>query len=228
MKKFNHNELLDIAYFVGAMQTDGCLSIYFHKSSNKFRYKMDMYIGEKSLPMLCNVQKILKKVFDRNISIYKQRKKKVYCLTTSVKNLMPIFEKLDIQTFSQIQIPHWIKKNIKYFGAFLAGVIDGDGNITIKRKKYPMCYIRIFSNVKLLELLKNLERYFNCKTHNKLKISKSYFEHRCNKKEFSCYIHGFYVSNKNKELFKKYILPYIQLNHKKETLSNFIETRYNK
>lgn len=228
IESYTKKQRLDIAYFIGAMQTDGCLSIYFSKSKKIYKYKFEMGVGEKSLPMLRHVISILADVFDRKVSIVKRKNLNLYRFQTTVKQLMATFEDLGITTFKQVDAPDWVRDDINYFGAFLAGVIDGDGNVTIKRKSYPLCYIRIFAEECLSELMNLIEKHLNCETHFKLNHIKSYFKRDYNEKIFSCYSHGFYVSTKNKDVFKKYVLPHLQLEYKREQIANYIETRYNK
>ena len=51
-KSMNKLHNREIAYFIGAMQTDGCLTSYLCKSRDIIRYKLYMGVGSKSLPML--------------------------------------------------------------------------------------------------------------------------------------------------------------------------------
>lgn len=115
------------------------LSIFLKKKV--YKYKLEMGVGEKLLPMLRKVVSILDDVFGRKVSISKRKNLNLYRFQTTVKNLMEQFRSFDIKTFKQVTAPDWINSNINYFGAFLAGVIDGDGNITITRKSYPMCSV---------------------------------------------------------------------------------------
>lgn len=118
--------------------------------------------------------------------------------------------------------PLWIIDRKHLAGAYLAGVIDGDGDIRIKRKKYPQCAIRITSSKPQLSLSKFIRFVLGCSvsiTHMKRKVFIKMSRKFVNGEY---YVLEFLVSSKNKDFIKRFVLPEISLKWKKEKLTKFL------
>lgn len=113
--------------------------------------------------------------------------------------------------------PSWIDHE-KFFGPYIAGVIDGDGSIRIKRPEYPQCYVDITSASEPEELRIAIENYLNCF---------SSFRH-VKRGDESWYRLQFLVSKKNVEVIEKFVYPHIQIKHKREVLEKYFEIKKNK
>ncbi|MFH0875653.1 MAG: hypothetical protein V1859_06970 [archaeon] len=216
----------NLAYWVGVAQTDGYFKKQFVKSTSRTRFYVVLGVGKKSLPMLNKFKQISNEVFmvkgntflSLSYNKYHKIEYKFGC-----NRLIPFFNQLNILFSEPLTPPTWIVPSKRLFGAYLAGVIDGDGDIRITRPKYPQCYIRITSKLKSSELLKVLSEFLSCSVkcnyHQKLNI----FEGR----QFigKTYITEFRVSKKNFEFFKKFVYPHIVILHKKEKLRNFMKIK---
>ncbi|NIP40928.1 MAG: hypothetical protein GTN39_05415 [Candidatus Aenigmarchaeota archaeon] len=172
--------------------------------------------------MLRRIQKIIASELQRNVKITKkscmQDYNPVFGLELNIKTLLPKFKEMGI---NKKTIPKWIKYNYKMFGAYLAGVIDGDGDITIKRPKYPQCRVRITSGKVLSETKKLVEKHLNCKCNIESYVVSTYSLPRAKVKEGIGYKHYFYISPKNVSIFKRYVYRYLQIAHKRATLERF-------
>ena len=108
----------EFAYFVGVMQGDGSYGTYIDRVKNKFRTcltlcAIDLEMVEKSV-------KIFNETFHKNVTIYRRKKDNLFGFSTSVKNLIEVFNKLEIDFHDPPKPPLWIKNNIEYFGSYLA------------------------------------------------------------------------------------------------------------
>jgi hypothetical protein len=154
----------DFAYWVGVAQSDGYFKKITHKKTKVIRYFISLRIGLKSIPMQNKFieisQKILKikgcKSYYKNGEGFDQFDYQFGC-----KNLLLLFKQLKLN-FSQLIPNKFIIKNKKMFGAYLAGIIDGDGDVRLKRPQYPQCIIRITSSKKPIELMKNIKLILKC------------------------------------------------------------------
>jgi hypothetical protein len=158
--KFKSNNL---SYLIGALQGDGCFCKYYaNDRNNRKTLRHVIRMEAMDLEMVKKVQETFNKIFNRNVKIYKGFDG-VYEIKYLVKTLIPIFKKLDIRIKDPPIPPKWVNGNINFFGPYLAGVIDSDGSICIKRPQYPQCNIKIYSGHPQLELKKSIERHFKCK-----------------------------------------------------------------
>jgi hypothetical protein len=209
----------EIAYFAGVVQSDGKFSVYGVKKHGKTYKRADFGIRTRalSLPMTEKFCEILEKYFIRRISITKTRRGE-FDAHTSINKLIKIFEKLEILP-KELIIPSWTENNIRLFGPYLAGLIDGDGNIRIKRPKYPQCAIRIISeeNPKKLKML--IIKLLKCGAHFARYRRESVIDGRMIIGNY--YVLEFYATKKNVININKYILPYLSIRHKKDLLENF-------
>lgn len=103
-----------------------------------------------------------------------------------------------------------ISKSLIEFCHDLAQIIDTNGRILIKRPKYPQCEIRIkISTLRKAKKYKNkIEKTLRCKV-SILKEDNSYYL-------------DFYISIKNQDLIKSFVLP--KLSKYRERISRFINS----
>ena len=171
--------------------------------------------------MIKKFREIFNYYFNRNVSIQKDKNKNRFSFRTSINRLLTEFTQLEILP-KNISPPQWIQ-NIELFGAYIAGLIDGDGNICIKRPKYPQCRIRITNERKQKELAFFIQKIFNCSTTLTPVKKDSVLNGR--KIHGEAYDLEFYVSKKNIYYIKKFVYPYIQIKHKRKTLERFFKIK---
>ena len=214
----------ELAYWTGVAQSDGYFKQYKEKRKGKFIDRCNIVLGvkEKSFPMLYRFQKISRFIFKTNGNFH-INKKDVAIFSIRVKNFIEKFKELNINFSDPPKPPKWCVDNQKFFGAYLAGVIDGDGDIRISRKEYPYCAIRITSGKEQKELRDSIINSLKCGC-NHIKESKKC---KIDGREFIGTSHRieFYVSSKNYELVEKYILPEITIPHKKRIIDRFIKLK---
>jgi len=213
-----------LAYWVGVAQSDGYFKKYRSKATKNILYWLSLDVSESSLPMLKKFQVLSTKLFSRNASIFKRGTRHVWSYHIGIGKLLPIFERLDISFSCQPKPPLWCRGEPKFLGAYLAGLIDGDGDIRIKRKRYPQCVVRITSGFRQLELAKTIRETLQC--------SVSIISRKGERVLKGRKIHGawsemeFYVSSKNHELIKQFVLPHLMLLYKKVKLETFIGSKW--
>lgn len=217
MKSSNVNE--DIAYFIGVLHTDASIFDYTFRGTIRSRYSLE--IGEKSIPMLNRIRQIFNKRFNRSSKMRIRShlgENPTFLIELNIKNLKEEFHKFKID---KNKIPIWIQNDKVYFCAYLAGVIDGDGDIRIKRPKYPQCQIRITAGERLSKLMELIQRHLNCSCGLETAIVSTYSLPRAKSKFGIGYRHYFYVSPKNIDTIKRLVYPLIQIKHKREKLRIF-------
>jgi len=208
-----------LAYWIGIVQTDGYLKKYLDKTGGykRFKYFIVMHVVT-SLPMLKRFQKISLRLFNRKAKIHKF--KKGWVCKIGVTKLLPFFEELDINFSKPPKPPSWCLERPGFFGAYLAGIIDGDGTVDIKRPRYPQCAIQISSDQLPIDLKKAIKNCLNCGVNN------FYRERWANIDGRFIYSHEnrteFYLSSKNYLFFQGYVLPWISLHHKRYKISTFV------
>lgn len=216
----------EISYFIGVLHSDGCIYNFYDKKDKFIRHRFSIGVEEKSLPMVEKVQKIMKEQFKRNVKILSRGKNEYgnncFYLQTGINRLLPRFSLLEI---NKNFLPKTIMHNKKLFCAYLAGLIDGDGTICIKRPKYPQCNIRIASekNSKYLKIL--IEKFLNCKCWINKVIVDSLMGKPLRKVHGSCFNYNFYLSSKNLKDFKDNVYPFIQIKHKKNIIEKFFRMK---
>jgi len=214
----------ELAYWTGVVQSDGTLKKYPVKSRKHPRYEISLTVSEKSLPMLFKFQEICKNVFNRSVKVFKLEKRNVWTLNIRVKSLLDAFHKLDIRFNKSFNSPTWCLGNPELFGAYLAGIIDGDGSVTLtKRRKYLYCLMRIYSGNEEKELADHLKKILNCGVSVHKRTKKSYFAKENRIIDGTWYELHFLVSKKNYKFLKEFVLPNISLNYKKEKIKSFIQ-----
>jgi hypothetical protein len=206
----------ELAYWVGVVQTDGCLS----------QNRISLAVKDVSLPMIEKFTKISQNIFHIQNTI-KQRSRNevdVKFIRFSATKYLKYFKKLDIKFGDPPEPPSWIVQNSNFFGSYLAGVLDGDGCITITKSPYRRCLIRIISGEEQTILAKCIENILNCSTYFSHRKATKFFHNR--KIRGSWVELGFTVSLKNYEFIKKFLLCNLAIVHKKEKLTNFIVDKY--
>ena len=138
------------------------------------------------------------------------------------KNLLKLFCKLKID-FKQVHPPDWILKNSALFGSYLAGVIDGDGDVRIKRPKYPQCCIRVHSRRRLFKLEESIKNFLKCGVSSITREKQNVFVGNTFNSR-GC-VTEFSLSSKNITFFREFVIRYIAINHKKELLERYIMKR---
>lgn len=197
-----------IAYFLGVLHSDGCIYQFFDKKEKRIRYRLLFKgISERSLPMLKECQVILASELNRSLNI--RRSKKGYF------NMETCINKLPWLIINNYDIPIEIRKNSTLFGAYLAGIIDGDGHVHIKHnrdRKIPQGVIKIASAEPLREIRALIEEHIHCSVN--FEFTKSQ-----NGQGYKTY---FYISYKNINFLENFILPYLKIIHKRKKLTDFI------
>ena len=161
---------------------------------------------------------IFNKEFRKNVTILKRRDRELFVIQTSVNKLLKTLNYLEIIP-KKFHAPKWIN-NLNLFGAYLAGLIDGDGDVRIRRKNYPQCAIRITKGVKDIILIDQIKNFLNCNVSCYHVTTKSILNGR--KIIGRAFRIEFLVSSKNKELFKLYLLPFLRIVHKKQIIFNYL------
>jgi len=208
----------EISYMIGALQGDGCLTKYFVKErEDRITLRHVIILEAIDLEMVKKVKEIFERTFSRKRKIYKRSEGR-FGFTFGVKTLLNEFKELDIDFKDPPKPPQWIKNRIDFFGPYLAGLIDADGDVRIKRPKYPQCAIRITSGHPQKYLKEFVEKNLNC--------CASITEEKSFNKQWIMWNHGFslefLVSSKNFDNIKQYILQYIQRPRKKLIIERYL------
>ncbi|MEK6910039.1 MAG: hypothetical protein AABW61_03115 [Candidatus Aenigmatarchaeota archaeon] len=212
----------ELAYFIGVMQGDGYFGSYpvYDRGRTEMRHVLSLKV--KDAEMVTKIQSIWLSIFGRKRKIHLRPCGRLE-LTVAVKTLLEIFKKLDIDFKDPPKPPGWVKEDIKFFGPYLAGVIDADGDVHIKRPQYPQCLIRITSGHPQLELEKSIKDILGC--------GAAIYERYMYVKQWGIICHSFrlhfLVSSKTIHSFTKHVLPYIQIPRKKDKILKYIKTTSN-
>lgn len=211
----------ETAYWIGVLHSDGKRICYYIRKKNKryLRWEIALEVGPKSFPMLERFVQIFESKFARKLKIHRLSNGK-YKMGTSVKKLIETFEKLNIH-FHGTMIPLWISENHEFFGAYLAGRIDGDGDIRIKgkRRPTPQCVIRISDGSPQTELKSAIEKHLRCKVLITKRSVESVYKGRTIKGTW--YPLEFLVSRKNVDFVMRCVLPNLTIPHKRLKLEKY-------
>jgi len=202
---------VNLAYLIGVLHSDGCIYAFNDRKRNKKITRLNLTIGEKSIPMAEKFRNILQTYCGINVKLRKSHYKNSYQIQTSINRSRNIFE-----SWRKEELIEPIKSDIELFGGYLAGLIDGDGHIKIKHNKdriLPQCVVRISSDHPLTNLKESMKELFNCKIHH------------YKDKRSACVDTCFYISNKNTKLFYKFVYPHITLPHKINKLDKFLRLK---
>lgn len=204
----------DIAYFIGVLHSDGYIYVFNDKKRNRRQIRLGLEIGTKSITMGLKFKKILLDYFGKSVNLRQRPNKTTLNLQTSINKFWNI-----LKNWNDGKIPEDIKNDKVLFGAYLAGLIDGDGHIKIKKdikgRVIPQCVVKIASNRPLEDVKNLIEFYMNCKVHFEFK--------NIGKGVNTC----FYISKKNTEFFKNYIYPNMVMPYKLNRLQNFFKLKKN-
>ncbi|MFH1520130.1 MAG: hypothetical protein ABID61_00650 [Candidatus Micrarchaeota archaeon] len=210
-----------LAYFLGALNSDGTFYNFFYKKRNRIIYRIRFQVGEKSLPMLNFIQKIFELEFNRSLTICKDEINSygtgIYSIGTSVNSMLVVLDELGI---IKGNIPEHIRSDTHLFCAYLAGLIDGDGDIRIKRPKWPQCEIRITVGKPDDNLIKLISFHLKCSARIEKFSCEPTIEGR--KIQSTGYRHCFYLSKKNMTNFMEFVFPFIQLEYKKQKVMDYL------
>jgi len=150
----------EVAYWLGVLHSDGKRVCYAVRKNGQlyFRWELALEVGPKSLPMLKKFKWIFDSKFRRKLKIHRLSSGK-YKIGTSIKRLIGELEALEVD-FCGTSIPSWVADNPELFGAYLAGRIDGDGDVRIKgyKRRTPQCAIRIHDKTPQMELKSTIEK----------------------------------------------------------------------
>lgn len=215
--------LEELSYWIGIVQSDGSFSKYLE--GKKERYRVSMGVGPKSINMLRRFVNSSQKLFWRKTKIWKMNDRDSYIAHISVNSILHVFENFSIKFGDPPTPPAWMKTNISFFGPYLAGVIDGDGDIRIRRPKYPQLAIRITSGKHPGVLTDSIRSILNCGVSISRQERYSVLQGR--HIHGKCHVLEFVVSHKNIELFKKFVLPHILIPHKKSRIEQFMNSNLN-
>lgn len=210
----------DLAYWIGAVQTDGCLYKYSEKGRRRIRHMISFDVSKNSLPMLIKFKELSELIFKRKSGIWKT-KRGSFAFHIRVTDLLETFKNLDVKFKDPPKPSLWIIEKPEFLGAYLAGVIDGDGDVRTKRPKYPQCAIRISSGHAQTKLQDVIEEKLKCETTMSKVYKKGYLSGKVI--EGSAYSLEFLVSSKTYEFFEDFVLPYIQLSYKKMIIKDYIK-----
>jgi hypothetical protein len=207
----------DFAYWLGLVQADGFISNYKLKNSEHEIFEFGLE----------TISEILAKEFSKGLMAFGRKcsviktKRSTYRCRTSVKEIIHELRSMNIKLREKEYLPvEKIRHSDSLFGAYLAGVIDGDGDVRIKRPAYPQCMIRVSSGSKQQELSDIIRNKMQCSVSER---SRTATRHGSN---MHWYELEFLVTSKNVMFIKNFLMPYIKLKYKKEKIGNFIETRW--
>lgn len=215
----------DFAYWIGVVQTDGFLKKLYRKNRNKVTYYIGLGVGNKSKPMLNKFITLSKSLFEINGSFFNGVSKEGFETSQFIfgcTSLMPFYKEIDLN-FKDLVPPIFVLNSEELFGAYLGGVIDGDGDINISREDYPQCKIRICSGKQEPQLATAIEKILNCKVNqykrrHKTNIRNRYFISNSVKIEFR-------VIPKNFDFMEEFVLSNMALDYKSIRVRNYIKFR---
>ncbi len=212
----------ETAYWLGVLHSDGKRVCYSVRKNDKqyLRWELALEVGQKSFPMLERFVQVLESKFGRRLKIHRLSNGK-YKVGTSVKKLIETFEELDIN-FHGISIPTWIMEDAEFFGSYLAGRTDGDGDVRIKggkRRATPQCVLRISDGKPQIELKSAIEKHLKCKALISKRFRRSVYKERTIKGTW--YTLEFLVSRNNIDFIKRYFLLYLTIPHKRLKLEKY-------
>jgi len=201
----------EFAYFIGLVQSDGCLK--------KYKKQYYVHFTNRNILLMKRFQDLVKFCLDREIK-FCPRKYGGFEGKVGVNKLLDEFNKNDISFKDPPKPPDWIDSNLELFCAYLAGLIDGDGDVRLRRPKYPQCAVRITSSRPQLDLVNSIKKNL-CKCSISTYARQGIIEGRTIFSRFARL--EFCVSNKNKTIVKDFLLPYVVSKHKHDRINRFLE-----
>ncbi|MBI4152551.1 hypothetical protein HY495_02470 [Candidatus Woesearchaeota archaeon] len=213
----------DLAYWVGVIQTDGYFKKQFVKSEGVTRYLIRLNVGYSSIEMLDKFRSLSQLLFSIKGNTWHNTKRNDITFQFGAKNLMGLFSSLDIDFSDPPKPPLWILGRKEFFGAYLAGVIDGDGDVSIRRPIYPQCAVRINSGSPCNALALGIQQFMNVGVSIHFKSNISFLNGR--KIMGSGYVLEFYISPKNFCFFLEYVLKEMAITRKSLKIKGYVLTR---
>ena len=119
--KIPHESNLDFIEFIGILLGDGHLS----------KYTIDISLSNENPKYITYVSKLIKKLFDYDVKLYKPKHKELIHLRIHSMLLVQELERLGLKcgnkVTQQVGVPNWIQNNTSYSIACVRGLIDTDG-----------------------------------------------------------------------------------------------------
>ncbi len=212
-----------LAYWLGVMQSDGCMYVRKRPDVGDKNY-ITLGVGPKSIEMLEKFSQYCFDLFERSPKIFYDKINGNALFRMSAETLLEFFVSNKIEFSDPPKPPEFITSELKLFGAYLAGVIDGDGDIRIKRKKYPQCIIRITSGSPQVDLANSLREKLKCSVSITKYHRVSWLKER--RIEGSWCSLEFCASKRNLAFIREFLIPHIAVSYKRQKLEKFIENRY--
>lgn len=161
--------------------------------------------------------KKLKKYFKIKGSVYQTYfNHKLNHFRFGCQQILRLLNELDVFYKNPVSPPAWVLQEEYLFGAYLAGLIDGDGDVRISRKKYPQCKVRIHGSKEPKRLVAEIERHLKCGAHSTIRIRVNKLKGRVFKSRGS--VTEFAISKKNILFINKYVVPHLTLEYKKDKI----------
>ena len=204
----------EFAYWLGLIQTDGYLRTVERKGKNR------TFIGfcSKDRVLVERVKSLSLRFLGRRGAIF-TNKIGVSEARFSVKNLMRRFACEGITFDDPPCPPSSIARDNILLGAYLAGVIDGDGDVRIKRPSYPQCGIRVSSGKSQDALAEALRKSLNCGVSISKRTKTSVLDGRIIVGTY--YALELLVSKKTQSFFRSFVVPWIVLDRKRNKIEAF-------
>lgn len=200
----------NLAYFIGVLQSDGCIYTFHDKARGSTRLRLNLTVAKKSLAMSSRFQEILWDYFQRKVNIRKSPSSGLYIIQTSINKISFIED-------WKRKIPEVVKCNSSLFGAYIAGMIDGDGYVKYKKRlgQIYACEIRISAGKPLTKLATLIRNHLQCGCNIQMDINERGIG-------FSvCFL----ISRKNAKFIREYILPYLRIPYKIDRTQKFCKKK---
>jgi hypothetical protein len=213
----------DLAYWVGVAQTDGSYGRYKSRDG-KTRDLIRLTVSPKSSKMLNKFKQISEVLFQRNSKIFKMKTSNHLSFKMGAAKLLSTFKISDVRFGDPPRPPEWAKHNPRLFGSYLAGTLDGDGSLAIIHKKTkPQLVFRVFSGHRPNSLKNLISNFLGVSVNVKRRYQESFIQGR--PIVGRVYILYFYLNLRHLEFFKQFVLPHMQIDHKRKKLEEFISIK---
>jgi hypothetical protein len=198
----------EVCWWLGVFHTDG----YIYRKQGSVK-EIRLWVGKPSMEMLDRWKGVLDRLTDKqhkvySVKIYDKRYNTIrynYSVREGSKKkinlLIDFFGRKGNAVFSY---PKTLSE--KCFGAYLAGVIDGDGHIQIRKRTYDKSFERLIkiSGTKDSELLRLVQSYLE-----RFRMPKGYLVKYDNHSDL-----WIYVSKKFNRWLFEFTYPYISIKRK--------------